>query len=47
LPSGASRLRVEQAFDGWQLIADFDADPAGVVGPLKHADPRWFRLQRR
>ncbi|NLU82483.1 class I SAM-dependent methyltransferase [Rhodococcus sp. HNM0569] len=46
LPSGASRMHVERLFHGWTLVADLDADSSTLIGPLKHSDPRWFRLVR-
>lgn len=46
LPRGASRGDIEAAFAGWQTIGE-DALPASALpGPLRHADPRLYRLRR-
>lgn len=47
LPRGASRSNVERTFEAWKLTSDVDADTTGMPGPLKKADPRWFRLVKR
>ncbi|MFZ2174560.1 MAG: class I SAM-dependent methyltransferase [Rhodococcus sp. (in: high G+C Gram-positive bacteria)] len=47
IPRGASRSEVERLFAGWKLVSDVDADTTGMPGPLKKADPRWFRLVKR
>lgn len=46
LPRGVSRCEAERTFTGWNLNLDVDADTTGMPGPLKKADPRWFRFVR-
>lgn len=45
LPRGASRGEIQAAFPAWTVIAE-DAIAASVLpGPLKNADPRFYRLR--
>jgi SAM-dependent methyltransferase len=47
LPGGASREDIERAFPGWSVTDVVTAETAGMPGPLKKAEPQWYRLQRR
>lgn len=46
LPRGVAKEEVVTAFTGWELIDDEPADTAGMPGPLKNSEPRWYRLTR-
>jgi SAM-dependent methyltransferase len=46
LPRGASREEIVAAFKGWELNHDEAAETAGMPGPLKNSEPRWYRLTR-
>jgi SAM-dependent methyltransferase len=45
-PRGASRQDIEAAFPGWTVIAEEAANVTGAPGPVKKADPRFYRLRR-
>ncbi|MFD4367113.1 class I SAM-dependent methyltransferase [Rhodococcus sp. NPDC058521] len=47
LPRGVRKRDISRNFPAWDLVADLDADLAGMPGPLRSVDPRWFRLVRR
>jgi SAM-dependent methyltransferase len=44
-PRGASRQDIEAAFPDWTVIAEEAADVTGAPGPVKRADPRFYRLR--
>jgi SAM-dependent methyltransferase len=46
LPRGVAKEEIVAAFDGWELSGDEAADTAGMPGPLKNSEPRWYRLKR-
>jgi SAM-dependent methyltransferase len=46
LPRGVSKKEVVATFRGWELSEDEAADTAGMPGPLKNSEPRWYRLTR-
>jgi SAM-dependent methyltransferase len=45
LPRGASPLDLENAFRGWQIVANDPLDPAALPPFLRQADPRCYRLR--
>jgi SAM-dependent methyltransferase len=45
-PRGASRQDIEAAFPDWTVIAEEAANVTGAPGPVKKADPRFYRLRR-
>jgi len=45
-PRGASRQDIEAAFPAWTMIAEESANVTGAPGPVKKADPRFYRLRR-
>jgi SAM-dependent methyltransferase len=45
-PRGASRQNIEAAFPAWTVIAEEAANVTGAPGPVKKADPRFYRLRR-
>jgi SAM-dependent methyltransferase len=46
LPRGVDREEIVATFTGWELSDDEAADTAGMPGPLKNSEPRWYRLTR-
>jgi SAM-dependent methyltransferase len=46
LPRGVSKDEIVATFAGWELSEDEAADTAGMPGPLKNSEPRWYRLNR-
>jgi SAM-dependent methyltransferase len=46
LPRGVSKEEIVATFTGWELSEDEAADTAGMPGPLKNSEPRWYRLTR-
>ena len=44
---GVSRAEVEDAFDGWDLLAVEPADTTGLGWPLSTTSPQWYRLRRQ
>ena len=46
LPRGMSRQEVEGAFRGWRVTDEERFDATGLPGPLRHVDPRVYRLRR-
>lgn len=46
LPRGADGTDLRRAFPGWSIIDEEAAESAGMPGPLRHRDPKFYRLQR-
>lgn len=46
LPRGASRDEIEAAYPRWRVVDEDPFDVSGAPGPLRCADPRWYRLRR-
>jgi SAM-dependent methyltransferase len=46
LPRGASRADIEAAFPEWSVIAEDAIAASALPGPLRNADPRFYRLRR-
>jgi SAM-dependent methyltransferase len=46
LPRGATKEEIVTTFSDWDLSEDEAADTAGMPGPLKNSEPRWYRLTR-
>ena len=46
LAGGVSQGAVEEAFQGWQLLAVEAADTAGLGWPMNRTSPQWYRLGR-
>lgn len=44
---GVSREEVEDAFQGWEMLAVEPADTAGLGWPMNRTAPHWYRLGRR
>ena len=44
---GVSQADVEEAFQGWRLLAVEPAETAGLGWPLNRTAPQWYRLGRR
>ena len=46
LPRGISRADVEATYPGWEVIDEEAFDVSGLPGPMRKAEPRWYRLRR-
>ena len=46
LPRGASREEIDAAYPQWRVVDEDPFDVSGAPGPLRRADPRWYRLRR-
>jgi SAM-dependent methyltransferase len=46
LPRGATRGEIEAAFSDWTVISEAAFDATGLPLPLRHVDPRMYRLRR-
>ena len=46
LPRGLSRAEIEAAYSGWQVIDEEPFELSMAPGPLKKANPSWYRLRR-
>lgn len=46
LPRGMNRADVEATYPGWKVIDEEAFDVSGLPGPMRKADPRWYRLRR-
>ncbi|MDX6602897.1 MAG: hypothetical protein QOF13_2099 [Solirubrobacterales bacterium] len=46
LPRGVAKEEIVTTFSDWELSEDEAADTAGMPGPLKNSEPRWYRLTR-
>lgn len=46
LPRGATRAEIESAFSDWTVISEEPFDATGLPSPLRHVDPRMYRLRR-
>ncbi|WFG47064.1 class I SAM-dependent methyltransferase [Pseudonocardia alni] len=44
---GVSRAEVEEAFDGWDVVAAEPAGTAGLGWPMSRTAPHWYRLRLR
>lgn len=46
LPRGMSRQEIETSFGAWRVMDEEPFDATGLPGPLRHVDPRVYRLRR-
>jgi len=46
LPRGVAKDELVATFSDWELSEDEAAETAGMPGPLKNSEPRWYRLTR-
>jgi SAM-dependent methyltransferase len=46
LPRDVAKEQIAATFSDWELCEDEAADTAGMPGPLKNSEPRWYRLTR-
>ncbi len=47
LVGGVSQADVEDAFQGWEMLAVEPAETSGLGWPLNRTSPQWYRLGRR
>jgi SAM-dependent methyltransferase len=47
LVGGVSRVEIEEAFPGWEMLSVEPAPTAGLGWPLTKTAPQWYRLRRQ